>query len=153
MADRSVKVQERIREELAKNPGATTGELQAAARSVDASVGDLSLRQFNAGYVLPLKRGSASAGGGRNAKAKTAAPAQRRGGRRRQAPVAAPAPKPAATRGRRSAPAGAMDDRDRVRTILLQFAKDFSAAESRSSIVGVLSNLDRYVDQIVGPRD
>jgi hypothetical protein len=147
MADRSAKVQDRIREELAKNPGATTGELQAAARSIDASVGGLSLRQFNAGYVLPLKRKNAAG----SKKPKTAAPVRRKGGRQKQA---AAAPKPAG-RARRTtpAPAPAGGDRERARAALLQFAKDFSAAESRPAIVGVLSNLDRYVDQIIGGRD
>ena len=148
MADRSAKVQDRIREELAKNPGATTGELQAAARSIDASVGGLSLRQFNAGYVLPLKRKNAAG----SKKPKAAAPVRRKGGRQKQA---AAAPKPAG-RARRTSPAPApapVGDRERARAALLQFAKDFSAAESRPAIVGVLSNLDRYVDQIIGGRD
>jgi hypothetical protein len=148
MADRSAKVQDRIREELAKNPGATTGELQAAARSIDASVAGLSLRQFNAGYVLPLKRKNAAG----SKKPKAAAPVRRKGGRQKQA---AAAPKPAG-RARRTSPAPApapVGDRERARAALLQFAKDFSAAESRPAIVGVLSNLDRYVDQIIGGRD
>jgi hypothetical protein len=148
MADRSAKVQDRIREELAKNPGATTGELQAAARSIDASVAGLSLRQFNAGYVLPLKRKNATG----SKKPKAAAPVRQKGGRQKQA---AAAPKPAG-RARRTSPAPApapVGDRERARAALLQFAKDFSAAESRPAIVGVLSNLDRYVDQIIGGRD
>jgi hypothetical protein len=149
MADRSAKVQDRIREELAKNPAATTGELQAAARSIDASVAGLSLRQFNAGYVLPLKRKNAAG----SKKPKAAAPVRRKGGRQKQA---AAAPKPGG-RARRATPAPAPapvgGDRERARAALLQFAKDFSAAESRPAIVGVLSNLDRYVDQIIGGRD
>lgn len=145
MADRSAKVQERIRDELAKNPGASTRELQAAARSVDASVAELSLRQFNAGYVLPLKR-KRTAGG---KKGEQAEPARRRGGGRKK--TAAPAPKSAAPASR-AAETPPVGDRERVRATLLQFAKDFSEAESRSAIVGVLSDLDRYVDQIVGKR-
>ena len=146
MADRNARVQDLIREQLQKNPDATTGELQAAAKGIDASVGDLSLRQFNAGYVLPLKRRS---GGGKR-KAKAAAPRGRAGRGPRQA--SAPAAKEAvpARRGARTAAAGS--DRDRVRGVLLQFARDLSEAESRSAIVGVVSDLDRYVDQILAAR-
>lgn len=145
MADRSAKVQERIRDELGKNPGASTRELQAAAQSVDASVGELSLRQFNAGYVLPLKRKRSSGG----KKSEKAEPARRRGGGRKKA--AAPEPKSSAP-APRAAEAPPIGDRERVRATLLQFAKDFSEAESRSEIVGVLSDLDRYIDRIVGKR-
>ncbi|HEX6923994.1 MAG TPA: hypothetical protein VF167_01085 [Longimicrobiaceae bacterium] len=160
MPDRSEKVQARVREELEKNPDATTKELQEAAKSVDASIGELSLRQFNAGYVLPLKR----SGVGRGRKAKTGAGAaagaaggRRRGGRRRAAPqpsAEAPAPRRAARAPTAASTAsGAADiDRDRVRNTLLEFARDFSDAESRAEIVGVLSNLDRYVDKIVRSR-
>lgn len=163
MPDRSEKVQARVREELEKNPDATTKELQEAARSVDASIGELSLRQFNAGYVLPLKR----SGVGRGRKARTgagggagAAGGRRRGGRRRTAaqPAAeAPAPRraaraPAAPAAAPAAGGTADIDRDRVRSTLLEFARDFSDAESRAEIVGVLSNLDRYIDKILRSR-
>jgi hypothetical protein len=40
-------------------------------------------------------------------------------------------------------------DRDRVRTVFLEFARDFSQAESRSEIVQVLSTLDEYVDRVL----
>ena|SRR5690606_18240232 len=163
MADRNAKVQERIREELERNPGATTGELQAVAQSVESSLGQLSLRQFNAGFVLPLKRRlgvSAKAASG-----KPAAKPRRRGpGRKKAAGSAAPARRgrppaaAAATRAAASAPAAAPAaaptaalDRDRIRSTLLKFAQDISGAESRTEIVAVLSNIDRYVDQIAAP--
>lgn len=155
MADRNAKVQERIREELGKNPGATTGELQAAAAIVDASVAELSLRQFNAGYVLPLKR----RGGPGKGKAtptpkatKKTTPGRRRGPGRKAATTTASKP---AVATRPSAPVspGSSSDRERIRATLMKFAQDFSEAESRAAIVGVLSNLDRYVDRIVGSRD
>lgn len=144
MADRSEKAQERVREELGRNPGASTRELQAAAQSVEPSVGELSLRQFNAGYVLPLKRsGSAGKKKGR------AGAGTRRQGSRKAAPAATPrsAPQP-----RTAAPKEPVSDRERVRATLLEFARDFSEAESRSAIVAVLSDLDRYVNKIVGSR-
>jgi hypothetical protein len=147
MAERSEKAQARVREELQKNPGASTKELQAAATSADAAVGELSLRQFNAGYVLPIKRRSS---GGRK-KSKSGGGARRQAGRKQStstpaAPRSAPQPRASA---RAAAP---VSDRDRARAVLLEFARDFSEAESRSAIVGVLSELDRYVDRIVGSR-
>ena len=39
-----------------------------------------------------------------------------------------------------------------MRGVLLQFARDLSEAESRSAIVGVVSDLDRYVDQFLAAR-
>jgi hypothetical protein len=146
MADRNARVQDLIREQLQKNPDATTQELQAAARGVDASVGDLSLRQFNAGYVLPLKR---RAGGGKR-KAKPAAARGRRGRGQKQEAAAPARETTPARRSGRGATGGS--DRDRVRDVLLQFARDLSEAESRSAIVGVVSDLDRYVDEILAAR-
>lgn len=146
MADRNARVQDLIREQLQKNPDASTQELQAAAKGIDASVGDLSLRQFNAGYVLPLKRRS---GGGKR-KAKAASP-RGRGGRGQKQAAAAPAKDSAPARRSGGAATGG-SDRDRVRGVLLQFARDLAEAESRSAIVGVVSDLDRYVDQILAVR-
>ena len=127
MADRNARVQDLIREQLQKNPDASTQELQAAAKGIDASVGELSLRQFNAGYVLPLKR--RSGGGKRKSKA---TPGRGRGGRG-QKQASAPAAKEAVPgrRGARAAAGGS--DRDRVRGVLLQFARDLSEAESRAA--------------------
>jgi len=142
MPERNQKVQDRVREELSRNPGAGTKELQEIAASVDASVGELSLRQFNAGYVLPVKR---SSGGGR--KSKGSAPAKGRGKRQAAAPAQRAQPR---QRSRQSA--APSDDRERVRATLLEFARDFSEADSRAGIVAVLSELDRYVDRIVGTR-
>ena len=147
MAERSAEAQERVRETLQRNPDATTQELQEAAQAVEPSIVELSRRQFNAGYVLPLKR-AASAGRKKAPRAGQKKPA----GRRRkaaseavQAAVAAVAP----SRARRAS-TGSESERDEVRATLLQFARDFSAAESRTEIVGVLADVDRYVDRIVG---
>ena len=38
--------------------------------------------------------------------------------------------------------------RDNARAVLLQFAQDFSAAETKSEIVKVMSRLDEYVDRL-----
>lgn len=148
MPERNQKVQDRIREELKQNPGATTGELQSIAQGVDSSVGGLSLRQFNAGYVLPLKRGGGARKPAKKGKTTT-------GGTRRKAgrkPAAAPAPTPEPARPRARSAAAPEGERERVRATLMQFARDFSEAETKSAIVAVLSDVDRYVDRIVGSR-
>ena len=151
MADRNARVQDLVREQLQKNPEASTRELQAAAQGIDAAIGELSLRQFNAGYVLPLKR--KGGGGKRQAKAKPAG-GQRRGRPARQAqqPAREAAPTPSRRAGRTAAVGGGGNDRDRVRTVLVQFARDISEAESRGALVAIVGDVDRYVDQIVGSR-
>ena len=143
MAERSEKVQERVREELARNPEAKTQALKDAAQSVDPSVEELSLRQFNAGYVLPLKRGKAGGGKRRSGGGK---------GRRPAAKGQAAAPSAPERPARGGKARAEVSDRELVRATLLEFARDFSEAESRSAIVAVLSDLDRYVDRIVGSR-
>lgn len=144
MAKRSPEAQERVREAFEKNPEATTAELQSAAASVEPSIAELSLRQFNAGYVLPLKRARAA---GRKPRATTK---RRRAGRERKQ-EAQDAPREEA-RARTSTEGGVQADREQVRAVLLDFARDFSEADSRSAIVGVLSDLDRYVNRILNPR-
>lgn len=153
MAERSGRVTDRVRQELEERPDATTQELLAAAREVDPeAVEGLSARQFNAGYVVPLKRSRGGSG---------AAPKKRKSkqgaGRGRGKKTATEAP-PAKT-GRRGAKAkaaggaeGQGGEREAVRSILLQFAQDFSKAESRWQIVGVMSDVDRYVDRILEAR-
>lgn len=146
MAERSQKAQDRVRDLLQQNPDATTQELQEAAESVEPSIGELSRRQFNAGYVLPLKRTASS--GKRKA---------RRGGRRKQTgtrqaaqaqPEASAGTRPARKRGQ----SASGDEREQVRAAMLDFARAFSEAESRSDIVAVLADVDRYVDRIVDAR-
>lgn len=146
MAERSQEAQERVREEFEKNPEATTAELQAAAASVEPSIAELSLRQFNAGYVLPLKRARAAA-----RKPRATATRRRVGGARKQETQEAPRQE-APARARASAAGGVQADREQVRAVLLDFARDFSEADSRSAIVGVLSDLDRYVNRILNPK-
>ena len=146
MAERSQKAQDRVREEFEKNPEATTAELQAAAASVEPSIAELSLRQFNAGYVLPLKRARAASGrkpGAATTKRRRAAKARKQETKetpREEAPARAQSER------------GVQGDREQVRAVLLEFARDFSEADSRSAIVGVLSDLDRYVNRILGSR-
>lgn len=146
MAERSEKAQERVREMLKENPDASTQELQEAAQSVEPSIAELSRRQFNAGYVLPVKR-LASAG-----KRKARRGGRAKQGNKRKESEARPEEQATARRGRKPAQATNGDERDQVRAALLDFAREFSEAESRSAIVAVLADIDRYVDRIVGTR-
>lgn len=146
MAERSQKAQERVREALERNPDATTQELQEAAQSVEPSISELSRRQFNAGYVLPLKR-SASSG-----KRKGARGGGRKQAGKQQAEETQPQTTTASRPARKRAQASSGDERDQVRAAMLDFAREFSEAESRSAIVAVLADVDRYVDRIIGAR-
>jgi hypothetical protein len=113
------KVMQFVEKELGKNPNIQTAELQEKAKGVDASVGKLTLRQFNARYPLQVKR-----------KLAPPRPRRRRGqtARRSQGKVA----------GRR----------DAVRKVLYDFAGEVAAAsEAPRDLVALLADLDRYVDQ------
>ena len=137
MAERNEKVFERVRQELTKNPGLGSRELYDMAQQMEKSVGQQSLQQFHARYVLPIKREQSN--GGRRRKGKKAT-----GGRARAATAKAAG---TGTRGpRRRRQQGS--ERDVVRAVLLKFAQDFSAAETKTEIVKVMSRLDSYVDDI-----
>lgn len=140
---------ERLRAELRDRPDVSTQALQEVAADIDPAIGELSRRQFNAGFVVPLKRGTGSttkkAAGGKRA--------AERGGKEKKQQAAAPGrstAKPPRAEAVQSARPGV--DREQIRAVLLQFAQDFSQAETRFEIVNVLSDLDRYVDRIVAAK-
>jgi hypothetical protein len=69
-------------------------------------------------------------------------------------PQATGAAAPAKRRGRppRSAAAantGGGANRDRIRALLLQFARDIAGAEGKADVVDVIGNVDRWVEQVV----
>ncbi len=109
---------------------------------MDSSVGDLSLRQFNASYVLPFKRKRAAnrKGGGSKKKAASTRSASSSAPRRRG--------RSASTGGGASSGSGGGADRERIRGVLLDFAGDVAEADSKTDFVGVLRKMDRYIDQI-----
>jgi hypothetical protein len=161
MEESKEKVQARLREVLDERPDASTDELQDEARQVDPSLGSLSRRQFNAGYVLPVKRERAPAD--RPKAPRAARGTKKKGARRGKKAQAAATPAPAeGTRRRRGAAAqatatpasGSSDggERERVREVLLRFARDLTAAESRSQIIDVLAGLDSYADDVLKAR-
>ncbi len=140
MATRNEEVMEMVRRELERQPDIPLAELYERAQEIDPSVAELSTRQFHAKYPLQIKR--ARGAGGRAAtrrqprRRKTAAPTTQQRTERQ--------PRQRQQRQETGAP-----NRDAIRSVFLQFASDFAQAESRTEIVGVLSNLDGYVDQVV----
>lgn len=128
------KVMEMVRNELDRNPDAENKELYRKAEEIDASIGDLSLRQFHARYPLQVKRKRA-------AKSRSKKPgAGRGGGGRKTARKAAKA-------------ADASVDRETIRSTLLRFARDVSAAEGKAEMIDLLSKVDDYVEDVVGALD
>jgi hypothetical protein len=166
MAATNPKVMAMIERELAKDPSISNEALLEKAKKIDASVGGLSARQFNARYPLQVKRRkdgpAAKKGGGKRkaAKAKGATKAKasskgRKAGRAKAKPKAAAksggrgrkrAARKAATGAPRAASGG---DREAVRKILLDYARKVSAANSMTDMVDLVMDVDRYVDRVM----
>lgn len=145
MADRNQQVMTEVEQRLQRAPNTSSRDLYEMAQEMDPSIGDLTLRQFNASYVLPYKRKRAARRKGRGSK-KSAAPS------RSSSSSTTPRRRGKAASGKRSGGdgggRGGGADRERIRGVLLDFAGDVAEAESRSEFVGVLRKMDRYIDQI-----
>lgn len=129
MADANPKIMEMIEAELKKNPDISNKELLEKATQIDKGIAKLSPRQFNAMYPLQVKR---------------ALKPRKRGGRK------ASASRAKAKRGDGARAAGAGDDsRARVRTVLLDLAKDIANAQGKGDVVDVVAGIDRYVDRAI----
>lgn len=122
-------IMEMVRQELSDDPDAENKDLYAKAKKIDPSVDDLSLRQFHARYPLQVKRKMA----------------QSRRDRQK-------------SRGTKSRTTGSGDggtggsgsvDRETIRSTLLRFARDVSAADGKAEMIDVLSSVDDYVDDVV----
>lgn len=131
MADANPQVMEMVRSELEKNPDTSNQELLEKAKKIDRSVGDLSPRQFNAIYPLQVKRRQKPRKRAGRARAGAA-----KGGRGRK-------------RGREGAAAAAAGaDREQVRKVLVQLARDVAQGD-RGALVEVVAGIDRYVDRVM----
>lgn len=140
MADANSQVMDLVRAEIEKNPAISNQELLEKAKAVDKSIGKLSARQFNARYPLQVKRAMKPA-------AKKARPAASR------------RPKTAGTGSSRGKGAGSARDqgqgpgqgqgRDKVRTIMLELARDVANAQGKGDVVDVIMGIDRYVDRVI----
>lgn len=120
-------IMEMVRQALSDDPDTENSELYARAREIDPSVDELSLRQFHARYPLQVKRQMAQKRGGGRRKSTTAS----RGG--------------GAARGDESGRV----DRESIRSTLLRFARDVSAADGKAEMIDILSSVDDYVDDVV----
>ena len=88
MAQRNEKVFDRVRQELANNPNLGSKELYDLAQGVEKSIGQDSLQQFHARYVLPVKRER-----GGKSKVKQGGRAAQRKGRSKGTSIAAAGPR------------------------------------------------------------
>jgi len=151
MAERNEQVLEWVRQELNRDPGLGSGRLFEMAREREPSLSDATLPQFHARYVLPVKRERAAAAGGgaKGGKRK----GTRKGTRKQQAEAPAEAqvaaPRAKRNRGRKAASTGDEGPRQRIRSVFLEFAREFAEADSRTQIVQVLSRVDEYVDRVM----
>ena len=155
MAATNPKVMSMIEAELKKDPSISNEALLAKAKKIDRSVGKLSARQFNARYPLQVKRrkdgpkAKASAKGGRPAKKKARAakakapPAPKKAGRPRKKRAASSAP------AARSAAGSGGGNREAVRKVLLDYARKVASADSKTDIVDLVIDVDRYVDRVM----
>lgn len=127
MAERNAEVMEMVAQELERDPGISVDALFEKAKAVDPAIGDLSLRQFNARYPLPIKRRKSQSNRPRKP--------------RKQPPAGRAAGSATSKKAARGSP------RDEVRRVFLDFAGDLARAESRASIVEVVARVDEYVDR------
>lgn len=137
MASATDKVMQYVERELAKNPDVSNDTLLEGAKKIDKSVTELTPRQFHAKYPLQVKRRAGK--GGAKKKKKSTAKASRRGGASRSR---------RATK-RKSATTTSSAGEDRVRGVMMKFARDLSSADSQVETIEVLSNMDRYVSDIM----
>ncbi|CAN5410333.1 hypothetical protein BH24GEM3_BH24GEM3_16480 [soil metagenome] len=163
MATRNDEVMEMVRQRLQEKPDVELRELYESAQRIDPEVANLSTRQFYARYPLQIKRrrpgtgGASGAGGGGGSTRKAKAQSEPRRAKRTQSRTQEQeqeqkqeqtAAQPVARRRRRSQRNEA-ESRDAVRGVFLRFAGEVAQAESRSEVVGVISNVDGYVDEVV----
>jgi hypothetical protein len=135
--ERNEEVLARVRELLDKYPELNARQLHDMAVRMDTSLAAMPLRSFHARYVLPIKRARAAA-------ARPPAP------RRKRAVKAAGGRRASRTRASSAHAHEADAQRTRVRGLLVTFARDIAAAESRADLVDVLGRIDTYVDDILG---
>ncbi len=125
-------IMEMVRQELSDDPDAENKDLYAKAKKIDPSVDDLSLRQFHARYPLQVKRKMAQS--------------------RRDRKKSRGAKKATGSGGGGTGGSGSVD-RETIRSTLLRFARDVSAADGKAEMIDILSSVDDYVDDVVDAVD
>jgi hypothetical protein len=139
------RIMEFVEAELKKDPGLGSRELFERAKKISRSISSLSVRQFHARYPLVVKRRMAAGKpkSDRSTKARQSKPAGKaKGARRRKATArgSAPARRATSTRG---------PNRDAIREVLLDFARNLSTAESQTETIKVMSGLEKCIDRII----
>ena len=122
---------------LKRNPDVKNAELFAGACEIDASVAELSPRQFHAKYPLQVKRRLAAAEAPKAVARVVAEPA----------PAAAPAP--AAPAPPPAAPSVGDGDAAAVRGLLLSLVRELANAQTQADTIEVMARLDGYVDDVM----
>jgi hypothetical protein len=141
VAERNEEVLALVRELIAKYPTVNSTQLYDKAVRVHPFLDSDGLRTFHARYVLPVRRAQAAAEG------RPRAPRRRK---EKPEPVAAAVvPAEKETRARTVRGAAVVRERDRVRDVMLRFARDLAAAESPAEIVAMLSEVESFVDDIM----
>ncbi|MDQ3555453.1 MAG: hypothetical protein M3409_01570, partial [Gemmatimonadota bacterium] len=119
MAEHNEEVLEQVKEIRRREPDTPSRDLYEMAQRMDPAVGEMSLRQFHARYVLTAGRALKKDGAGETSRpARKAASSGRAKGKRtseRRPP-----------RPRKEADDGGGGRREEIRAVFVQFARDFS---------------------------
>lgn len=159
MPDTIDRVMAMVEKELQANPNISNEELRAKAEKLEAGVGRMSARQFNATYPLQVKRRSRPRRARSGRKAAKGASGRKRGRKTRAAGAKRAAAAGSSGTGRkRGRPAGSgraaaagrslNGSRGRVRAALLDFARDLASADG-AGLVDVIAGVDGYVDRVM----
>ena len=148
MPETNDRVMAMIEKEITANPDISNEDLRAKAEKVDDSVARMSARQFNATYPLQVKR---------RMRPRRARKASKRG-RKPASAGARKAGRPAGSGRKRGRPAksvavsgarsGRGDARDRVRGVLVAFARDLASSDG-AGLVDVIAGVDSYVERVM----
>lgn len=147
----SERIKNFVRRRLVGDPSIPTGDLYDAAIAWDPAVANMSLKEFVANFVVPIKRWEMVA----PAKAK---PSKRRRAATTHTPGKSRATGGSRARGRAVSGNGRLDrdgggalpgDRAGVRAVLLDLARDMARAPTAREVVDLVIEIDRYVDRII----
>jgi len=143
VSERNEEVLALVRELIGKYPTVNSTQLYDKAMRVHPFLHGDGLRTFHARYVLPVRRAQAAAEG------------RPRAPRRKKTKPESLSPASTAAGTSAAAPAGRAArieiERLRVREVLLRFARELAAADSRADIIAMLSGIDGFVDDIMTP--
>lgn len=153
MASTNEKVMNYVERELSKQPDVSNEVLFEGAKKIDASVGELTLRQFHAKYPLQVKRRRGKSAKSAKSRKKTTTKKAKKTTRARKTKRSTRAKaggRRTSGRSRAASGAGARSaEGAEVRRVMMRFARDLSAAESQLDTIDVLADLDRYVSDIL----